>query len=244
MVSQEGAENRLSSINKLLTTDSSERVAFGLNLFRDVVGSERFRKILTTLGFKLLQDRFVGETARLILQEDRKGFFQGESIVFKPDDTREKEGGRYAKVYSPRAGVAELTAYFPKEERVLAAGLVNWGVIKKDEAESLRPLFNGGKPFLRLVAMDSSILNNDNLKPFVESTHSDELDLKPITFINSIESRFKGNPLYEVSMYAGTVRVVRYEKGKVMETEEWVTVPPVEGEGFLLVGKRVNTQVA
>ena len=243
MAIQGRVENGPGSVDtRLVSIGSDERVNYGLEIFRGLVGSERFGRVLTALGFTPLQAPFVSKTAGLI-EQGGHGFSQGNSVIFRPDNVQELgEGGRHARVYSPREGVVELTAHFPTEERVLAAGLVNWGVKKKDEAEALKPLFEEKKPFLRLVAMDPSVLKEADLKPFVEATHSDEPDLKPKTFISSITSIFKGNPLYKANQVnPETVGVDRYEKGNYRKTEYWVTIPPVEGEGFLLVGKKVNS---
>ncbi len=242
MAIQEGIENGPGSVDtRLVSIGSDERVNYGLEIFRGVVGSERFGRVLTTLGFEPLQVGFVSKTAGLI-EQGGYGFSQGNGVIFRPDNDKERgEGGRYARVYSPREGVVELTAHFPTEERVIEAGLVNWGILRKDEAAALKPLLDGKSPFLRLVAMDPSILNESDLRPFVEATHPDEPDLKPKTFMRAIVSRFNRNPLYEVSMISGIVGVDRYEKGNYRKTEYWVTIPPVEGEGFLLVGKKVNT---
>lgn len=243
MVTQEGIENRPPVDHRLLAADGSERVGYGLKIFRGLVRSERFGQALTRLDFNPLQAPFVTATAGLILQEDKKGFFQDNSVVFRPDSHEErKEEGRHARVYSPRKGVAELTAFFPTEERIIAGGLVYWKVIKIDEARALEPLYDGKRPFLRLVVMDPSLRNEDDPNPFVEATHSDEPDLRPKTLLNSIRAIVKGNPLYEVRIYIGGVGVVRYEKGKVSK-EWWGTIPAAEGEGFLLVGKKANPRV-
>lgn len=244
MAIQEATGNRPPVDNRLLSADSSQRLTYGLEVFRGLVGSERFGRVLSKLGFNGLQAPFVGDTARLILQEDRYGLFQGNSAIFRPgNDHENKPGGRYTEADSSEEGEVGLAVYFPREKRELESGLVNWGVIKRDEADVLKPLFNGVKPFLRLVAMDPSIFNVDDLKPFVEATHADEPGLKPKTFLNSLRSIFEGNPLYEANTDQGIVRIVRYEKGKV-GTEEWVTIPPAEGEGFLLVGKKANPKAA
>lgn len=240
MAIQEGKQTIPGPIdNRLLDPDSSVRLGYGLEVFRGIVGSERFGQVLTTLGFKPLQVPFAAKTAGLILQ--KKGSVQGKSVIFRPDNDKERrEGGRYAKVYSPRAGVADLAVYFPgDDERVIGAGLVYWGVIEKNEAEALEPLFVKGKPFLRLVVMDPSIPKEGDLGPFVEATHLDEPGLKPKTFASSLASRFTGGAVYEASKGGGMVRVARYERG-VREVEDWLTVPPVEGEGFLLVGKKAK----
>lgn len=229
---------------RLLSIQLDTRVNYGLEIFQGLVRSdERFGLVLNRLGYNPLQAPFVTKTAELILNGE--GSAEGLAVVFRPDNDKERgEGGRHARVYSPRAGVAELTAYFPTDERVIAGGLVYWKVVKIDEARALEPLFDGKRPLLRLVAMDPSILQEDALRPFIEATHSDEPNLKPKTFMRSIVSRFRGDPLYEVFMRGGKVMVDRYEKGEFKKTEYWVTFPPLEGEGFLLVGKEANPKVA
>lgn len=239
MAIQEGVENRPSPLDsRFLSIDWPERVGYGLELFRDLVGSERFGGDLTRLGFNPLQAPFVGDTAKLILPADKIGSIEGESLIFRPDNDQEpKEGGRYVRVYSPGVGVVQLTGHFPEDDRVITGGLVRWRVIREEEAKALIPLFDGKRPFLRLVAMDPSILNEGDLKPYIKATHSDEPNLKLKTFMSSILSIFNGNPLYEVFMRGGEGMVDRYERGKFEKTEYWVTLPPVQGEGFLLVGK-------
>lgn len=225
--------------NRLLDPDSRVRLGYGLEVFRGIVGSERFGQVLDALGVKLLEAGFFRQTAGLILPEN-KFSAQGASLVFRPNDPKEKgEGMRHATVSSVKPGEADLAIYFPGDERVIGAGLVYWGIITGAEAEALRPLFMKGKPFLRLVVMDPSILNERDLRPFVQATHPDEPGLKPKTFIRLLASRFRGGAVYEASTGDGMVRVVRFERG-AREVEDWLTIPPEGDEGFLLVGKKAK----
>lgn len=226
---------------RLNSSSNRERLNYGLEIFRGLIGSERFAAILTGhFDYRLTQVGFVQATAKLVEQPDAKAEFSsnGDRAMFIPDSELEKKyHGRSATVYTPGVGVIGLTLTFPDNKDIITGGLVHNKVITDAEAQDLKTLTKGNT-LLRLVAMDGTILDKNNLVPFVQATHSDEPNLVPKRWFN-----FLSGNRYEVSMYGGVVRVVR-ERGKVVETEEWVGVPPAEGEGVLLIGKKANTKAA